>query len=323
MEHIRLSCIIFLFSLFAGITSSCSQTVKSGGSSDPVIYEATTSCNNATKELLRIPENFKTEMIKWRLTLYHDAKTSAPSVFDLICTYGIGKPGTKGFMEGAKTIELKGKWTIDKTTKQNGKAVIYNLMDSSGISLSFLQPDQNLLHLLDKDDHLMIGTAAWSYTLNRIHPLISINRFMLQPANRFKKADSTMAGVFEGRTPCNSVLRKINEIPAYGCGIIKCRLVLYLDNKTHEPATFLFQTIYVGNGDDNKYSITGKWKLMQDPKYDPAVIFYQLEPDPPKSQTVFRLLKADNNILFFLDNDDGFWVGDQYTSYTLNRKKDK
>ena len=168
----------------------------------------------------------------------------------------------------------------------------------------------------------MIGTAAWSYTLNRINPLISANKFILQPVSSYIPADTSIAGVFEGRTPCNSALREINEIPANGCGIVKCRLTLYLDAKTHEPATFLLQTVYVGNGDDNKYSVTGKWKLMQGPEHDPAAVFYQLEPGSPKSQTIFKLLKADNNILFFLDNDNNFLVGDQYTSYTLNRKKD-
>ena len=114
MKHTRFSYITILFSVFAGITSSCSQTVKSTSSSDPVVFEATTSCNDAAKKLLGIPGDFKTEMMKWRLTLYHDTKTSVRSDFNLICTYGIGKPGTKDFMEGAKTIKLNGKWTIHK-----------------------------------------------------------------------------------------------------------------------------------------------------------------------------------------------------------------
>ena len=77
-------------------------------------------------------------------------------------------------MEGTGTIELKGKWTIGKGTNESAEAVVYKLnAGNSPISLSFLKPDQNLLHLLDLDKRLMIGNGAWSYTLNRINPIIA------------------------------------------------------------------------------------------------------------------------------------------------------
>jgi len=45
-----------------------------------------------------------------------------------------------------------------------------------------------------------------------------------------------------------------------------------------------------------------------------------LEPDSGKPHSLV-LLKADNNILFFLDENMNHMVGDIYTSYTLNRSK--
>ena len=316
MNYIRLSLTMIIFIAFIGITNSCSQ------SSSPVnsvygIYEGTTPCTDAVKKILNIPADKKCDMMRWRLSIYKDSKKSIPSDFDLFYTYGIGKQGTKGFTEDAITVELKGKLTIYKI----GISTVYNLYDdSSKITLSFLQPDQNLLHLLNENKQLMIGTGAWSYTINRTIPLVSENKFSFQPATRsYVDSDSASFGIFDGRVPCNDEMRELHGIPVRGCDIIKCRLILYIDSNTRQPTTFLLYTIYVGNGDDNRYSITGKWKLLQDLKYDQSAFFFQLVPSPPKSQVTLTLLKADDNILFFLNKDNSFKTGSIYTSYTLSR----
>jgi hypothetical protein len=172
----------------------------------------------------------------------------------------ITKTGNKRFYGGAETIELKGKLTIDKGTNENAEAVVYTLnAENSPISLSFLQPDQNLLHLLDADKRLMIGNGAWSYTLNRIDQVTpSPTKFSMPTISPPRiTTDSLIVGVFDGRTPCNTELRELNGISAAGCQIIKCRLTLYQDIKTHKPTTFQLQTIYVGKG-DTRYTSTGK-----------------------------------------------------------------
>jgi hypothetical protein len=126
-----------------------------------------------------------------------------------------------------------------------------------------------------------------------------------------------VVGIFEGRTPCNEMLRELNGIASRNCQGIKCQLILYQDVKTHQPSTFLLHTIYVGAG-DTKYSNTGKW-LMQGTTSSPGAVVYHLNFDKP--QTSLRLLSVDDNVLFFLDKDEKFLVGDTYTSYTLNRAK--
>src|SRR5688500_7988136 len=165
------------------ITNSCSQTTTSANSSNPVVFKATTLCNHDVKSLLQIPADTKCEMMKWNLTLFQDPKTSAPGEYKLIYEYGMAKQGTRDFKEGSKTTELKGKWTIGTGTKENDKALIYTLeAGSSPVSLSFLKPDQNILHLLDQDKKLMIGNGAWSYTLNNVNPIpASTVKFSLQP----------------------------------------------------------------------------------------------------------------------------------------------
>src|SRR6266542_1346037 len=83
--------------------------------------------------------------------------------------YGLPKQRTKGFIGGGKKVEMEGKWTIIKGLATNPNAIVYRLNDNkTNKTISFLKLNDKLLHLLDGDQHLMIGNAASSYTLNRI-----------------------------------------------------------------------------------------------------------------------------------------------------------
>jgi hypothetical protein len=107
--------------------------------------------------------------MKWHLTLYQDGSKKTPDTYKLDCFFGLPKQGTNGFIGGGKKTEMEGKWTIDKGTPSDPHAIVYRLHDSkTNTTISFLKLNDNLLHLLDSDQRLMIGTAAWSYTLNRI-----------------------------------------------------------------------------------------------------------------------------------------------------------
>lgn len=90
------------------------------------------------------------------------------------------------------------------------------------------------------------------------------------------------------------------------------------DNKTNSPSNFIIKTIYVGKG-DNKYTATGKWKLIQGMPGDPKAIVYQLLPDPPQPGNEILLLKTGDNLLFFINRDSQLLVGNDYCSYTLNK----
>ena len=308
-----------LFFLSVGITNSCSQPTGPNESSIYGFFEATTPCDEEAKKILGISPGTDCEMMKWDLTLYKDANKNTPATFHLNCVYGLAKQGTRGFMDGAKTIELKGKCAIEKAIPENGIAAIFNLTaDDRPIALSFLHPDQNIIHLLN-DKRPMIGNGAWSYTLNRKKPILSSSdRFTLQAASlMLPVTGSDTIGIFGGRTPCNSILREINNISAEGCQIIKCRLTLLQDRNSRTPTSFLLETIYVGKG-DTRYNTKGKWKLMQGIAGDPSAIVYQLEPDTGNKKTQPILLKAGDDILFFLDNNTSFLVGNDYCSYTLN-----
>ena len=319
MKEFRFSLATLFF--YCCIGQSCSQ--QSGPGDKPLIktFEATTPCNDAVKQMLGIPANFECEMMKWKLILSNDAKQN-PSTFDLAYTYGLAKQGTRGFTDGARTTELKGKWRIEKGNSKNTDVIITLITDNSPVTLSFFQPGQNLLHLLDENKQLVNGTAAWSYTLNRTDPVkVASGKFIprLVSSSRMPGISDTV-GIFYGRTPCNKTLREINNISAEGCQVIKCKLVLLQDTNTHATANFIIQTIYVGKG-DNRYTVTGSWKLLEGTIDNPAALVYQLLPAEVKSQNQLLLVKADDNILYFIDNDTRLLVGDSYTSYTLNRGK--
>ena len=318
MKKLRFSLATLFF--YCCVGQSCSQQTGPGDKSLKKTFEATTPCNDVVKEMLGIPADFKCEMMKWSLTLSDSKKN--PSTFSLVCTYGLAKQGTRGFTEGSKMTELKGKWKIEKRRSENSDVIITLIADSSPVTLSFLQPGQNLLHLLNKNKELVNGTAAWSYTLNRTDPVIlSPGKFIprLVSSTQLPVISDTV-GIFYGRTPCNKALRDINNISEEGCQIIKCKLVLLQDTNTHTPTNFIIQTIYVGKG-DNKYTVTGTWKILQGTIDNPGAVVYQLLPAQSKSEDRLLLLKADNNILYFLDNKTNLLVGNSYCSYTLNRAK--
>ena len=155
--------------LFFLVTNSCSQTNTPSRSSVRGIFVASTPCSNGTRPLPGIPVNADCELIKWNLTLYQDEFKKTPTTYKLSCLYGLPEQGTPGLIGGGKKIEMEGKWTIIKGTRSNPNAIVYRLIDNNTIkTISFLNLSPDLLHLLDSDHRLMIGSAAWSYTLNRI-----------------------------------------------------------------------------------------------------------------------------------------------------------
>lgn len=315
MKHFKvLTATLFFYFL---IYQSCSQTASSLKKTS---FEATTPCDEEIKQILGIPGSAECDMIKWNLSLYRDDR-NIPSVFDLTCTYGTAKQGTRGFKEGAKNVQVKGKWTIEKTKiTDSDKNMITLVPANASISLSFLEASENLLHLLKKDGVPMVGDAAWSYTLNNTNPVatppVSLVAKELITTGIISATDTV--AVFVGRTPCNESLRRLHNITADGCNLIKCKLILLQNSKTQSPSGFVMQTIYVGKG-DNRYSVTGKWKLMKGTAADPDAIVYQLLPDSTPTESEILLVKAGSDLLFFINRDSQLLVGNDYCSYTLNR----
>ncbi|KAA2240274.1 copper resistance protein NlpE [Chitinophaga agrisoli] len=154
--------------VFAVISARCQQ-IGPTASSVLGTFAASTPCSQGTRPLPGMAANTDCEFIKWELTLYQDEHTKAPTTYQLHATYGLSKPGTTGFIDGGNKIDMQGNWMITRSAPDSNQ-IIYQLRDSkTNKTISFLKLSDDLLHLLDSNQHLMIGSAAWSYTLNRIN----------------------------------------------------------------------------------------------------------------------------------------------------------
>ncbi|MCF0071166.1 copper resistance protein NlpE [Dyadobacter sp. CY261] len=137
-------------------------------SPEPDIFVAATPCDAVPRELLSIPGDMDCEMIKWRLTLRHDPRNLGRDDFKLQYTYGMTKPGTRGFMGDGVGKEITGKWHMaENTGKTPGKRIFTLEPGASKAPVTFLQLNDKLLHLLDQQGNLMIGNAGFSYTFNK------------------------------------------------------------------------------------------------------------------------------------------------------------
>ena len=117
-----------------------------------------------------------------------------------------------------------------------------------------------------------------------------------------------------GRTPCQEIAEEINIKPGEDCFKLKWLLTLKFDPRTHEP------TVYELARTGHRQSlIKGKWNIIKGSPSDPDAIIYQLDPD--KSRGSILLLRADKNVLFFLDKQRNPLIGNADFSYTLNRKQ--
>jgi hypothetical protein len=93
--------------------------------------------------------------LKWRLILYQDAVTRAP---------------TRYILEGSpyRNAPRTGKWAVARI-KNDAKALVYQLaLGEPGGFLSLLKADDNILLFLNKDGDFLVGDIYFSYTLNRV-----------------------------------------------------------------------------------------------------------------------------------------------------------
>ena len=97
------------------------------------------------------------------------------------------------------------------------------------------------------------------------------------------------------------------------CTKIKWRLTLHQDPGTRAPNGYKLEGFRYRNPPR-----TGTWTIRTAAN-DPKRVIYQLDPDQRGGFLSF--LKADDNVLLFLDREGAFLIGDVYYSYTLNRTK--
>ena len=261
------------------LISSCSN-----GSEGGIIYTGSTPADKVVRNFLGISLTDSIDFIRWKLSLDGDSYTVS-------CNYGIGKPNTNGFINGGKLVEIKGQ------LKKEGS---YYFLQNNDKKLAMAELNSDLLHLLDADKNLLVGTAGWSYTLGNEKP-INTDHFSIASKKIILK-DSI---AFHGRTPCieyEEIKRRSD------CYKLKWSIVLYAD-KTNNPA------IYSLRGTVNEHKTkTGTWTMTTGK--DGRTIIHLLS----ENKESLYFLMPDENILLFTDADGKLLVGDKDFSYTLNRR---
>ncbi|MBD0333261.1 MAG: hypothetical protein ICV66_11455 [Chitinophagaceae bacterium] len=250
------------------------------------IFIGSTPAHAIVRSFLGIPLADSIDFIRWKVVV-QDNK------YHLQCNYGIGKPNTDGFINGGKNVELHGKLTKEKN---------YYHLQNGNKRFSMLEFNPSLLHLLNNDKSLLVGNGGWSYTLNNSNSASTrqINIHAVQTAPKDSMA-------FEGRTPCHDFPE---AHPATECIKMKWYIVLYADPKTQQPTTYHLNGTYNRQGGKR-----GNWKIT---KGSDGRIIYQLYSD--KENAYINLLKLDENILVFVDEQEKLLVGDRNFSFTLNRR---
>jgi hypothetical protein len=266
-----------------------------------------------SRPIPQIPGDAECNQVIWKLTLHQDPATGDPTTYQLAVSYGMSQQGTTGLQGGGTQINLEGAWTRSKGTADNPDAVVYQLSpDDPEASISFVRLGDNLLHLLTPDKRLMVGDAAWSFTLSRTDKRIASEPSAMGDAS---PADARAAGEFVGRVPCLDAMMALHHMSASGCQRVKVQLTLRQDGEN----IFELLGIYVGTNDDTRYSATGTWTALQGAAADPDALVYQLSSGG--SGQSLHLMQADENHLFFLDDDFSLMVGDALLSFTLSRSE--
>jgi len=259
---------------------------------DKRTYVGSTPAHGEVRNFLGISLTDSVDFIRWTLDIYPDS-------FELQCRYGVSKPSTPGFVN-EKRASFNGRLTKTKDG--------YSLQHK-GKQLSLLQVNNDLLHLRDRNNNMLIGNGGYSYALNSTTPA-KTDQFNLHSVQSTLKYPLD----FEGRTPCQELSRLLGLNKGEACNKMKWHIIFYTDAVTGEPSYFLKG----GIGYRKETMEKGKWQII---KGKNGRIIYRVKPD--NEAYSLYLLKGDDNILFFTDPEGRLLVGNEDFSYTLNRRKEE
>ncbi|HET6821254.1 MAG TPA: hypothetical protein VFH34_01330, partial [Anaerolineales bacterium] len=291
----------------------------SAGSSLHAVFEGITPCSAQSRALPQIPKDSDCELMIWKIIFYQDAATGTPTTYLLESLYGASQPNSMGPAGGGTSIVMEGNWSVTKGAKTAPEADVYQLhAEDPQVVASFVKMSDDILHILNPDKTLMVGNAAWSYTLNRTDnrpPItmdvpVSSGPEVTRPPIPTMPPGAAVLAVYEGRSPCHEIVFEILKVAHYpNCLKVKSQLTLYQDQQTGVPTTYM----YLGTSTIRE----GTWTTLEGTKDDPHADVYQLHLEGSKEPVFF--LKADENHLFLLDRDLNLLVGNALFSYTLSK----
>ena len=289
--------LVFMFVMFA---ASCQTSISNSN----ITLVGSTPGDTSIKTMLDIPPTSIVDFIKWRVELSEHGK------FSMNIHYGESMPNTLGFINDGEKRTIQGTYSVEKEQLPNGFREVYQFKsDALTENLKLVKVTENLFHLLDGQNHLMVGNGGWSYMLSREDPIENTSLLISSAVS-----DESTPLVFVGRTPCQEFAQEHPEMNvSSACFKLKWKLVLNRDPLTNLPSTCVMRKIV----DNQPREVTGRWSILRGAISDPESIIYQIDFDEPGES--ISLLAGDNNILFFLDKNHQPFVGNQDFSFVLNR----
>lgn len=252
-------------------------------------FVGSTPADPEVRAFLEIPLKDSVDFIRWKLE-------TRDNNYRLECNYGISKPNTPGFYTD-HIITFNGDLTAG-----NKNIVLKN----KGKTLTLARINRNILHLMNRNGKLLSGNGGYSYALNNVHPELS-DQFNLSSAKNVVKSPE----VFEGRTPCQELSTELGLNKGDACVKMKWYIIFYRDSVTGKPSHYLSG----GRGYRKETMDKGTWKTITGT--DGRIIY---EVYSEKYKKPMRLVKGDDNILFFTDASGKLFVGNGDFSFTLNRR---
>jgi hypothetical protein len=272
-------------------------------------FVGSTPCGEPFGRLFDIPADANPP-VQWVLTLYQDPKAHTPTVYKLRAESDSAKPPAA---RKPVSKEKEGRWSIGKGTKADPDAVVYEL--AGGIN--FCKVSDDVLHALNPDRTLAVGTAGWSYTLNcssSAEKVVPPSAVLVRPSVSYKlsplASGPTVLGIFEGRTPAMGIARELKIDTPGELMKVKWRVTLYQDPDTKAPTTYKVENSFL-----REKRREGTWSVD---RRDGAVVYHLAA---TKTEGDLYLRKGDDNVLFFLGQDRKPLVGHVDFSYTLNRRE--
>lgn len=168
---------LIIFACFITMIGCDGGTARSNSSKElSVVFAGTTPCGNVIRPIHKINpepdcplEECKCMMVEWELTLYMEGTTNEPTRYKLTGINRHTVKETNMYSEPGIKSEAEGRWAIVRGTKTNPNPIFYQLNpDKPGMGLRFLKLSDNILHIVDENEKLMIGNEFFSYTLNRV-----------------------------------------------------------------------------------------------------------------------------------------------------------
>jgi hypothetical protein len=277
-------------------------------------FTGTTPCNDLVRAFVGMPAAAPCPAIRWNLTL---GTPEDANRWRLTAEIGSPRAGNAGVIIDGPRVTKQGTLASSTVQRLGAVSMVFRLTGDAGSSIAFARVGDDLVNLALDDGSLVPGTGAYSYTLtraDRVEPrVVEISRapegsYTLPP----QETGAHVFGIFGGRSPCAGLARELKLADTAGWVRVKWRVTLLKDPATNQPTTYR-----VDSSLTRERGWTGTWRIVRGAPGFPDANVYQLDGDAAHGPIL--LLRLDDNLVLFLDQQRHPLPGTPDFSYTLSR----